>query len=312
LNVDYEAGHTYSSYRLRWANDNGSEPSVGIDDDRFLVINSELDELCIIFPSCEYNGSGPYLEVVYVPPYAVSVSISPIYRGGSPGEELNYTVMVANMGNLDDNYVLTVSDNAGWGPTILPTSLAVASGTLGEATLTVTVPENAEPCTRDNILVVATSENDNTVSDNASCIAHRVKAEFSLVTLYKIGLDLNIYLGDGSKLVVKFYRYDNSYQTENVIWSGSTPAHVEENKIISHPRASEGYPWGTLQSVTLVLTTENTENVISTIASYTVTKSVLFARYLAIIGEYIQLGSDKAGLFAEYLALIGQYILAPQ
>ncbi|MBA7593793.1 hypothetical protein ES703_00726 [subsurface metagenome] len=69
LNVDHEAGHTYSSYRLRWANDNGGEPSVGIDDGRFLVIESELDELSIIFSSSEYNGNDPYLEVVYLPLY---------------------------------------------------------------------------------------------------------------------------------------------------------------------------------------------------------------------------------------------------
>jgi len=311
LNVDYGAGNAYSSFRLRWANDNGSKPSVGIDDGRFLVINSELNELCIIFSSSEYNGSDPYLEVVYVPPYAVSVSISPIYKSGLPGEELSYTVRVTNMGNLDDNYVLTVSDNTGWGPAISPTPLAVASGTSGEATLTVTVPENVTPCTQDNITVTATSQWDNTVSDNASCIAHGIKAEFKLVTLYKVGLDLNTYLWEGSKLVVKFYKYDNSYQTENVIWSGSTPAHIEENKIISHPRASERYPWGTLQKVKLVLTTDDTENVISTIASLTVTKPMLADRYLRIKLEYIAPGANKPVLADEYLTIKIQFIFAP-
>ena len=172
LNVDQEAGHAYSSYRLRWANDNGGEPSVGIDDGRFLVIESGLDELFITFYSSEYNGSDPYLEVVYVPPHAVSVSISPAYQSGTPGVELSYTVTVANTGNLDDNYDLTVSDNAGWGPTVFPTLLAVASGTQDIVTLTVTVPENVAGCTRDNITVIATSQADNTVSDNDSCVAH--------------------------------------------------------------------------------------------------------------------------------------------
>jgi len=69
LSVDHEAGHTYSSYRLRWENDNGGEPSVGIDDGRLLAIESELDELSIIFSSSEYNGRDPYLEVVYFPPH---------------------------------------------------------------------------------------------------------------------------------------------------------------------------------------------------------------------------------------------------
>jgi len=175
LNVDHEAGHAYSSYRLRWANDDGSEPSVGIDDGRFLVIESELDELCIFFPSSEYNGSDPYLEVVYVPPYAVSVSISPTYRSGAPGEELSYAVTVTNMGGLDDNYILTVSDDAGWGPTLWDNLLEVPAGESRQTTLSVTIPAGAENCTRDNITVTVISQADNTVRDNASCIAHAVR-----------------------------------------------------------------------------------------------------------------------------------------
>ena len=69
LNVDYGSGHAYASFRLRWANDNGSEPSVGIDDGRFLVINSESDALSVVFRSSEYDGNEPYLEVVYPLPY---------------------------------------------------------------------------------------------------------------------------------------------------------------------------------------------------------------------------------------------------
>ena len=175
LNADHEAGHAYSSYRLRWANDDGSEPSVGIDDGRFLVIESELDDLCIFFPSSEYGGSDPYLEVVYVPPHAVSVSISPTYKSGKPGEELSYTVMVANMGNLDDNYVLTVSDNSGWALTLGDNLLEVPAGESRQTTLSVIIPAGAENCTRDNITVTAISQADNTVRDNASCIAHAVR-----------------------------------------------------------------------------------------------------------------------------------------
>jgi len=178
LNADHGAGHAYSSYRLRWANDDGSEQSVGIDDARFLVIESELDELCIIFLSSEYNGSDPYLEVVYVPPYAVSVSISPTYRSGAPGEELSYAVMVANTGNLDDNYALTVSDNTGWGPTLGDNLLEVPAGEDRQTTLSVIIPAGAENCTRDNITVTVISQADNTVRDNASCIAHAVRVGF--------------------------------------------------------------------------------------------------------------------------------------
>jgi len=172
VKVDYEVGNTYTSFRLRWASDNGNEPSIGVDDGRFLAIESEFDNLEVVFYSSEYNGRDPYLEVVYVPPYAVSVSISPSEQSGLPMENLSYTVTVRNIGNLDDNYILTASDNTGWGPTVSPTPLFVASGSTGEATLAVTVPENAKFCSIDNITVTATSQSDNTVSDNAWCLAH--------------------------------------------------------------------------------------------------------------------------------------------
>ncbi len=172
LESDYNDNNTYTSFRLKWINDNESEPSVGVDDGRFLFINSEANELSISFCASEYDGRDPYLEVVYVPPHAVSVSILPTYQSGKPGKELSYSVTVANMGNLDDNYVLTVSDNAGWGPVLLDNLLEVPAGGENQTTLSVTVPANSLGCSNDNVIVTATSRADNTVSDSDSCIAH--------------------------------------------------------------------------------------------------------------------------------------------
>ncbi|MBA7602998.1 hypothetical protein ES703_10098 [subsurface metagenome] len=306
LKVDYDAAHTYISFRLRWTNDNGSEPPIGIDDGRFLMINSELDELSIIFPSSEYGGNGPYLEVVYVPPYAVSVSISPSYQSGSPGEELSYTVMVANMGNLDDNYVLTVGDNAGWGPMVFPTSLAIPSGSTGEAVLSVIVPENVPPCTRDNIMVTATSTENLAVSASASCLAHQMKAEFSLVTLYKVHLDLTIYLSEGSKLVAKFYTWWDTFQAENVVWSGTTPDHVVLLEDIPHPQGKVA-----VQKVELVLT--DAEGVpISTIIAFTVRKVTLETRYSEIPMWWAAASpEEKVELEVEYTEIPMWWAAAP-
>jgi outer membrane protein assembly factor BamB len=72
VEVDENAGHTFTSFRLRWANDDESEPSLGVDDGRLLFINSEADELSISFCASEYNGGSPYLEVTYIPPYLAS------------------------------------------------------------------------------------------------------------------------------------------------------------------------------------------------------------------------------------------------
>lgn len=68
LKVDHDIGHAYASFRLRWTNDNGGSPSTGINDGRFLAIESQADNLLIVFDSREYDNQDPYLEIIYVPP----------------------------------------------------------------------------------------------------------------------------------------------------------------------------------------------------------------------------------------------------
>lgn len=67
-------------------------------------------------------------------------------------------------------------------------SLEVPPGENKTTTLSVTIPGNAAHCTRDNVTVTATSQRDNTVKDNANCIAHAViirKVEVSIVPSHK-------------------------------------------------------------------------------------------------------------------------------
>jgi outer membrane protein assembly factor BamB len=68
LKVDHDIGHTYTSFRLRWTNDNGDNPSSGVNDGRFLAIESQPDNLLIVFNSSEYDNQDPYLEVTYISP----------------------------------------------------------------------------------------------------------------------------------------------------------------------------------------------------------------------------------------------------
>jgi len=105
----------------------------------------------------------------------VDVTIDPKYQSGLSGATLNYTVTVWNMGGIEDNYDLTVSDNENWAPSVLPTSLTIPAGENRVAALSVVIPENAVPCTEDKIIITATSRTDNTVRDNDSCIAHATK-----------------------------------------------------------------------------------------------------------------------------------------
>jgi hypothetical protein len=167
LNADYGAGNTYASLRLRWVNDNGSEAAIGIDDGRFLVIDGSSFSLFLY--SSEYGGSDPYLEIVYVPPYAVSASISPSAQSGANGAPLTYTVTVSNTGNVSDNYTLTPTDTTGWSPSVLPTSVVVpAFSSDNTTTLSVTIPSHAIGGTTDNITVTATGTGD---SASVSCTA---------------------------------------------------------------------------------------------------------------------------------------------
>jgi len=126
-----------------------------------------------------------------VVPRGVDVSISPSYQENVPGENVTFVVTVKNLGTENDNYDLTVSDDAGWGPSISPNVLTVPAGRTENATLKVTVPENLRQQVEDNIIVTATSRTDNTVKDNASCIAHSViirGAEVSISPAEKAGL----------------------------------------------------------------------------------------------------------------------------
>jgi hypothetical protein len=102
----------------------------------------------------------------------VDVTISPNYQENLPGGELDYTVMVSNIGKIADIYSLENIDNMNWILTLDDGSLTVPAGENRTTTLHVTIPGSAENDTRDNITVIATSQENSQVGDNASCIAH--------------------------------------------------------------------------------------------------------------------------------------------
>ena len=105
---------------------------------------------------------------------SVEVSISPDNQGNLSGGKLYYEVTVANTGTGSDNYRLTAGDHQGWTLALEDNTLMVGSDSDKTTKLTVTIPENAENCTEDNITVTATSQADNTVSAENSCIAHAI------------------------------------------------------------------------------------------------------------------------------------------
>jgi len=277
------------------------------------AIGRTLDNITVTATSQENEnvwGSGSCLAQVRVVA-GVDVRIEPSWQRYFVGENLGYTVTVVNTGNVPDNYTLTVGDNAGWGPWLSEDRLEnIWPGENKPATLRVTIPENATPCTEDNIIVKATSAENSEMSGNASCIAHATvpKAEFSLVTLYKVGLDINILLENGSKLVAKFYKYDNAtFQAESVIDEFAPPKHFENIETIPHPL---GLP---VEIVTLFLTTDNTEEVIYTVGSFVVRKIDLAIRFSEIPSEWLlaQTPEEKLALAIEFSEIPTYWLLAP-
>ena len=256
-----------------------------------LISENENTDASVWFYSKDAYASDPfpYLMVTYalVESYAVRVSIDPEYQSGSPGDTLNYTVTVANIGVENDNFDLEVSDNESWGLSLSDNSLEILAGENENVTLSVTIPGDAEYCTEDLITVTATSRTDNTVKDSASCIARTGTADFSLLNLYTVNVEKILDLNQGSKLVVKFYDYLDTYENENVVENFSPPWHVEENESARHPEGTG------VKKARLDLTTNDTENVISTIASFTVRRVDLEARFLEIPFYWSQ--ADAAG-----------------
>ena len=147
-----------------WENlgdDNSTRPG-----ERYLQVKTTLTGDNIVTPLLHW-----YRLYYTVRILDVSVSILPSENSAIPGENVKFIVTVWNNGENDDNYDLTADDNAGWSLYIENEVLEVPGGEKRTTTLTVTIFENALAYSEDNILVTATSQTDDTVTNNASCIA---------------------------------------------------------------------------------------------------------------------------------------------
>jgi subtilisin family serine protease len=96
-------------------------------------------------------------------------------------------------------------------------------------------------------------------------------ATFRLENLYAVNLEKDLWLYQGSKLVAMFYTYGGSYQDNTVLEVFTPPIHIAENENVSRPGN------GFIQRVDLALV-DNSGNVISTIASFVASRTVLVVR----------------------------------
>jgi len=269
---------------------------------------------------CWRGCNGDPVLWVYLPesPLRVLVSISPGYQSGLPGGKLDYIVTVTNIWTENDNFDLKITDNENWGPSLLENRFEnVRPGENRQVTLSITIPEGAAHDTRDNITVIATSQGDNTSKDSASCIARAVTldwegtATFTLENLYKVGLLKDLQLNTGKKLVVKFSDYSDHSENEVVIENITPPQSVVENENVPHPPGGSPPVKTAVKKAVLVLTTDNENEVISEIASFTVHQSHLKDRFIKILGLWFP-NPDKHDAFkAEVRDILSQWFPAP-
>ena len=219
----------------------------------------------------------PFLQVIYTLP-KVSVSISPTENRAKPGENVTFTVTVKNEGSISDTYSLTTADNASpsWSRTISPTSLPLAAGASGTATLTVTIPSGADIGTRDNVRVIATGTG---VSAENSCTAHA-----STVPIPAVEVSISLVSQNGSPSATLTYTVtvtntgslaDNYIlaKSDNAGWRSTLSENFLANVDNGASRTvtltvtiPENAIWWTRDNITVVATSQ-TDNTVSNSAS---------------------------------------------
>jgi parallel beta-helix repeat protein len=135
-------------------------------------------------------------------------------------------------------------------------------------------------------------------------------ATLRLENLYKVSLEVDLQLYTGSVLTAEFYKYDNTLQDFSFIESITPPENIKENENVPHPRGVEGYPWGTVQIVTLTLA-DSEGNVISTIASFTVHQGDLRGRYMTILRAWAGSPEQQDAFRSEVMDILRQWAGAP-
>jgi 5'-nucleotidase/UDP-sugar diphosphatase len=134
---------------------------------------------------------------------------------------------------------------------------------------------------------------------------------WKLENLYNVSLEKDLQLYTGSKLVVKFYDYGDTFENENVVDSVTPPQSIVENENVPHPANGSLPVRKAVKKAELVLTTDDTDNIISTIASFTVSQSDLRNRYVAILRAWAGQPEQQGAFQSEIKDILRQWSGAP-
>ena len=130
------------------------------------------------------------------------------------------------------------------------------------------------------------------------------QAYLSLVTLYKVHLDLTGDFYEGNNLVVAFYDYQNRQEANTTVWSIVPPEPLTLSIDIQHP-LNKG-----IENATLLLTDDH-GNIIRTVTSFLVRRSHLLGRLGELDYLWTVPGADRTAIMKEYVAIDGQWPYAP-
>jgi hypothetical protein len=136
-------------------------------------------------------------------------------------------------------------------------------------------------------------------------------ATIHLENLYKVGLAMDLQINTGSKLVVKFYDYSSAFESGVVIENFAPPQSVVDIENVAHPSQGSLPVRTAVKNAELVLTTDDENEVISTIASFTVHKSDLRTRYLGILRIWASQPTKQPAFRAELIDILKMYAGAP-
>ncbi len=154
----------------------------------------------------------------------------------------------------------------------------------------------------ENATLVLTYKNGTIIRTVTSFLAP-LWAEFSLVTLYVVHLEVNGTLLEGSRLLLVLYSYSGGLEMSITVWTGATPANIT---------LSENYTFRPLpvENATLVVT-DDLGNVLKTVKSLFVRKSDLMGRLAVLDYLWTVPGANRTAIMREYVAIDGQWPYAP-